>query len=106
MRLDKKHREAIQMVILKNETVKLSEVAKLVKKYGKPASVRELRDMEANRAAHSVTSTATERCWRPGVNVMIPSTPSSAIPLTSRRWTALSATSKAISRVASLRIRR
>lgn len=54
MRLDKKHREAVQMVILKNETVKLSEVAKLVKKYGKPASVRELRDMEANRAAHSV----------------------------------------------------
>lgn len=54
MRLDKKHRKAIQMAILKNETVTLSEVARLVKKYGKPASVRELRDMEANRAAHSV----------------------------------------------------
>ena len=54
MKIDKKYREAIQIAILKNETIRLSDVAKLVKRYGKPASLRELRDREANQAAHRV----------------------------------------------------
>jgi hypothetical protein len=54
MTLDKTHRDVIQMHILKQETVKLSEVAYLVKKYGKPDSVRKLREKEANQAAHGL----------------------------------------------------
>lgn len=40
----KKHRNVIQMHILKQETVKLSELAHLVKKYGNPDSDRKLRE--------------------------------------------------------------